>query len=193
MHQELKRAEFLSLSGEAFPSGLSNNNGAAHQNYSIEPLNPVDLDAFRAFMLKIIGESPYKASEFITLDLWERENPAYYKDAQQDPERWLLLAAKNSQGEIIGGLEAEIGPKKGLEWESVGHIIWSGVKQEERNRGIGLELCRSCETILRRRGIPAISGSIHKDNHASQHVATKAGRTARTIPGWDHIVYFKAL
>jgi ribosomal protein S18 acetylase RimI-like enzyme len=159
----------------------------------LERVKMTDIRQFRDLIIggitEVPGNTEYKQEE---IDL---RTEAYYQNLIEDPNN-ILLTAKNSAGNVIGGFEAKIrtiipdmvfmshlaqqsrGAHDSLIGKRIGYGYWLVVSPEMRSRGIASDLYQQYESLLRQKGdVSLLIRYVDVDNRESLTFNEKIGTT----------------
>ena len=113
---------------------------------------------------------------------WEGEYQRYrlvYQRAYAEARRGrrVLLVAE-SLGHVVGQIFVQVDSTLTGGNGRTAYLYALRVRPEARNRGIGTELVREAETILRQRGFLRAMISVAQDNHAARRLYERLGYEA---------------
>jgi ribosomal protein S18 acetylase RimI-like enzyme len=160
----------------------------------VEPIKISDIGQFIAIAKEAIRDEiiPEEFKGAIEDSIKARARK-YYETAFFNPQKWSLLAAKDTDGKIFGILEAET---IGKDNNKVGLVHLIGVSKAKRRQGVATNLYQTYESILRNRGdVLGIMAGIYNTNFPSIGLHEKFGMTKSSIKLMDRKgkAYYKAL
>lgn len=110
---------------------------------------------------------------------WEGEYQRYrlvYQRAYAEALRGrrILLVAE-TLGAVVGQVFVQVDSALGGGDRRAAYLYALRVRPEVRNRGIGTDLVREAESILRQRGFTRVLISVAQDNHAARRLYERLG------------------
>jgi ribosomal protein S18 acetylase RimI-like enzyme len=150
----------------------------------VEPIKISDIGQFIAIAKEAIRDEimPEEFKKKIKDSMRERTRK-YYEAALSNPQKWSLLAAKDTDGKIFGILEAEI---MGKDNDKVGLVHLIATSKTKRRQGVAMNLYQAYELILKNRGdVFGVMAGIYNTNYPSIGLHKKFGMTRAPIELMD--------
>ena len=132
------------------------------------------------FVIRPIGENDLNDWFRLRKLLWDEssddEHRAEMLDIYRHSDTQLVLAAENSDGKLVGFLEASIRPfVEDCHTDHVGYLEGWFVEKEFRRYGIGRNLVRRAEQWARRKGCTEMASDSEMGNNTSLQAHLKLG------------------